>query len=130
MTTLDIAELRDAVVRVVRHRGPVVGLDESAEKCGSHRTTSLYAWIKKADLADGAPARRDRCRRADLNRRDPQHQPQTGVPLSTRDSQQGPCPRGSKEGTNHEHAAGCHGPGQLSSTRVPWRRKDAPSTLR
>ncbi len=45
-------EFRDDVVRVARNREPGVGLDQIAKDFGIHFTT-LYAWMKKADLEDG-----------------------------------------------------------------------------
>ena len=45
-------EFRDDVVRVARKREPGVGLDQIAKDFGIHFTT-LYWWMKKADLDDG-----------------------------------------------------------------------------
>jgi transposase len=45
-------EFRDDVVRVARKREPGVGLDQIAKDFGIHFTT-LYSWMKKADLDDG-----------------------------------------------------------------------------
>ena len=45
-------EFRDDVVRVARNREPGVGLDQIAKDFGIHFTT-LYDWLKKADIADG-----------------------------------------------------------------------------
>ena len=45
-------EFRDDVVRVVRNREPGVGLDQIAKDFGIHFTT-LYDWMKKADIEDG-----------------------------------------------------------------------------
>jgi len=39
-------------VRVARNREPGVGLDQIAKDFGIHVTT-LYAWMKKADIEDG-----------------------------------------------------------------------------
>jgi transposase len=44
-------EFRDDVGRVARSREPGVGLDQIAKDFGVHVTT-LYLWIKKADVAD------------------------------------------------------------------------------
>ena len=45
-------EFRDDVVRVARSREPGVGLDQIAKDFGIHFTT-LYSWMKKADIEDG-----------------------------------------------------------------------------
>ena len=45
-------EFRDDVVRVARSREPGVGLDQIAKDFGIHFTT-LYSWLKKADIEDG-----------------------------------------------------------------------------
>lgn len=45
-------EFRDDVVRVARNREPGVGLEQIAKDFGVHFTT-LYDWMKKADIADG-----------------------------------------------------------------------------
>lgn len=45
-------EFRDDVVRVARNREPGVGLDQIASDFGIHFTT-LYSWMKKADVEDG-----------------------------------------------------------------------------
>ena len=45
-------EFRDDVVRVARNRGPGVELSQIAKVSGIHVTT-LYAWMKKADIEDG-----------------------------------------------------------------------------
>lgn len=45
-------EFRDDVVRVARNREPGVELSEIAKDFGIHFTT-LYAWMKKADVEDG-----------------------------------------------------------------------------
>ena len=45
-------EFRDDVVRVARNREPGVGLDQIAKDFGIHFTT-LYSWLKKADIEDG-----------------------------------------------------------------------------
>ncbi len=45
-------EFRDDVVRVAMKREPGVGLDQIAKDFGIHFTT-LYSWMKKADLDDG-----------------------------------------------------------------------------
>lgn len=45
-------EFRDDVVRVARNREPGVGLEEIAKDFGIHFTT-LYSWMKKADIEDG-----------------------------------------------------------------------------
>jgi transposase len=45
-------EFRDDVVRVARSREPGVGLDQIAKDFGVHFTT-LYSWMKKADIEDG-----------------------------------------------------------------------------
>ena len=45
-------EFRDDVVRVARNREPGVGLDQIAKDFGIHFTT-LYSWLKKADVEDG-----------------------------------------------------------------------------
>jgi transposase-like protein len=45
-------EFRDDVVRVARSREPGVGLDQIAKDFGIHFTT-LYDWLKKADIEDG-----------------------------------------------------------------------------
>ena len=48
-------EFRDDVVRVARNRGPGVGLEQIAKDFGIHFTT-LYSWLKKADVEDGKRA--------------------------------------------------------------------------
>lgn len=48
-------EFRDDVVRVARNREPGVGLDQIAKDFGVHFTT-LYGWMKKADVEDGGCA--------------------------------------------------------------------------
>jgi transposase len=45
-------EFRDDVVRVARNREPDVGLEEIAKDFGIHFTT-LYSWMKKAEIEDG-----------------------------------------------------------------------------
>ena len=45
-------EFRDDVVRVARSREPGVGLDQIAKDFGVHFTT-LYSWMKKAEVEDG-----------------------------------------------------------------------------
>lgn len=45
-------EFRDDVVRVARNREPGVELSQIAKDFGVHFTT-LYSWLKKADLEDG-----------------------------------------------------------------------------
>lgn len=45
-------EFRDDVVRVARNREPGVELSQIAKDFGVHFTT-LYAWMKKADIEDG-----------------------------------------------------------------------------
>ena len=45
-------EFRDDVVRVARNREPGVELAQIAKDFGVHFTT-LYSWLKKADLEDG-----------------------------------------------------------------------------
>ena len=45
-------EFRDDVVRVARNREPGVELSQIAKDFGIHFTT-LYSWIKKADVEDG-----------------------------------------------------------------------------
>ena len=45
-------EFRDDVVRVARNREPDVGLDQIAKDFVIHFTT-LYTWLKKADIEDG-----------------------------------------------------------------------------
>lgn len=45
-------EFRDDVVRVAKNREPGVGLDQIAKDFGVHFTT-LYSWMKKADIEDG-----------------------------------------------------------------------------
>ena len=45
-------EFRDDVVRVARNRAPSVGLDQIAKDFGIHFTT-LYSWVKQADVEDG-----------------------------------------------------------------------------
>ncbi|MGD7707029.1 transposase, partial [Microlunatus sp. Y2014] len=45
-------EFRDDVVRVARNREPGVELSQIAKDFGIHFTT-LYAWMRKADVADG-----------------------------------------------------------------------------
>lgn len=44
-------EFRDDVVRVARSRESGVGLDQIANDFGVHFTT-LYSWMKKADIED------------------------------------------------------------------------------
>ena len=46
-------EFRDDVVRVARDRDPSVGLEQIASDFGVHYTT-LYSWLKQADVEDGA----------------------------------------------------------------------------
>lgn len=53
-------EFREDVVRIARSREPGVGLDEIATDFGIHFTT-LYSWMKKADV-EGRQPRRDDCR--------------------------------------------------------------------
>jgi transposase len=48
-------EFRDDVVRVARNRGPDVDLEQIAKDFGIHFTT-LYSWLKKADIEDGKRA--------------------------------------------------------------------------
>ena len=48
-------EFRDDVVRVARNRGPGVDLEQIAKDFGIHFTT-LYSWLKKADIEDGQRA--------------------------------------------------------------------------
>lgn len=48
-------EFRDDVVRVARNRGPDVDLEQIAKDFGIHFTT-LYSWLKKADIEDGRRA--------------------------------------------------------------------------
>ena len=48
-------EFRDDVVRVARNRGPDVDLEQIAKDFGIHFTT-LYSWLKKADVEDGKRA--------------------------------------------------------------------------
>lgn len=45
-------EFRDDVVSVARNRGPGVDLGRVAKDFGIHVTT-LYAWLKQADVEDG-----------------------------------------------------------------------------
>ena len=45
-------EFRDDVVRVARNREPGVGLDQIAKDFGVHFTT-LYSWMKQAEIEDG-----------------------------------------------------------------------------
>lgn len=45
-------EFRDDVVRVARSREPGVGLEQIAKDFGVHFTT-LYNWMKKADIEGG-----------------------------------------------------------------------------
>ena len=45
-------EFRDDVVRVARSREPGVALSQIAKDFGIHFTT-LYSWVKKADVEDG-----------------------------------------------------------------------------
>lgn len=45
-------EFRDDVVRVARNREPGVELAQIAKDFGIHFTT-LYSWMKKADIEDG-----------------------------------------------------------------------------
>lgn len=45
-------EFRDDVIRVARNRGPGVELSQIAKDFGIHFTT-LYSWMKKADIEDG-----------------------------------------------------------------------------
>ena len=45
-------EFRDDVVRVARNREPGVELSQIAKDFGVHFTT-LYSWMKKADIEDG-----------------------------------------------------------------------------
>ena len=45
-------EFRDDVVRVARNREPGVELSQIAKDFGIHFTT-LYSWMKKADIEDG-----------------------------------------------------------------------------
>jgi transposase len=48
-------EFCDDVVRVARNRGPDVGLEQIATDFGIHFTT-LYSWMKRADVEDGKRA--------------------------------------------------------------------------
>ncbi|BBX56842.1 transposase-like protein IS3/IS911 [Mycobacterium shottsii] len=48
-------EFRDDVVRVARNRDPEVPLEQIASDFGIHYTT-LYGWLKKADVDDGKRA--------------------------------------------------------------------------
>ena len=48
-------EFRDDVVRVARNRGPDADLEQIAKDFGIHFTT-LYSWLKKADIEDGKRA--------------------------------------------------------------------------
>jgi transposase-like protein len=48
-------EFRDDVVRVARNRDPGVGLEQIAKDFGIHFTT-LYSWMKQADVEDGTRA--------------------------------------------------------------------------
>ena len=48
-------EFRDDVVQVARNRGPDVDLEQIAKDFGIHFTT-LYSWLKKADIEDGRRA--------------------------------------------------------------------------
>ena len=52
MTKPHPKEFRDDVVRVVRNREPGVELAQIAKDFGIHFTT-LYSWMKKADIEDG-----------------------------------------------------------------------------
>ncbi|MGD7707027.1 transposase [Microlunatus sp. Y2014] len=45
-------EFRDDVVRVARNREPGVELSQIAKDFGIHFTT-LYSWMRKADVEDG-----------------------------------------------------------------------------
>ena len=45
-------EFRDDVVRVARNREPGVELSQVAKDFGVHFTT-LYSWMKRADIEDG-----------------------------------------------------------------------------
>ena len=45
-------EFRDDVVRVARNREPGVELSQIAQDFGIHFTT-LYSWLKKAEIEDG-----------------------------------------------------------------------------
>lgn len=45
-------EFRDDVVRVARNREPGVELSQIAKDFGIHFTT-LYSWMRKADIEDG-----------------------------------------------------------------------------
>ncbi len=45
-------EFRDDVVRVARSREPGVELDQIAKDFGIHFTT-LYSWMKRAEIEDG-----------------------------------------------------------------------------
>jgi transposase-like protein len=45
-------EFRDDVVRVARNREPGVELSQIAKDFGIHFTT-LYSWMKRADIEDG-----------------------------------------------------------------------------
>jgi transposase-like protein len=45
-------QFRDDVVRAARNREPDGGLDHIAKDFGIHFTT-LYDWLKKADVEDG-----------------------------------------------------------------------------
>ena len=45
-------EFRDDVVRVARNREPGVELSQTAKDFGIHFTT-LYSWMRKADVEDG-----------------------------------------------------------------------------
>ncbi len=52
MSKPDPKEFRDDVVRVARNREPGVELSQIAKDFGIHFTT-LYSWMKKADVEDG-----------------------------------------------------------------------------
>lgn len=58
-------EFRDDVVRVARSREPGVELSQIAKDFGIHFTT-LYSWMKKADIEDGERPGTTQVQSADL----------------------------------------------------------------
>lgn len=58
-------EFRDDVVRVARNREPGVGLEQIAKDFGIHFTT-LYSWMRKADVEDGGQAGATEAQSAEL----------------------------------------------------------------
>ena len=65
MTKPHPKEFREDVVRVARNREPGVELSQIAKDFGIHVTT-LYSWMKKADIEDGERPRTTAVQSAEL----------------------------------------------------------------